>query len=342
MNSHKKESYDFLDLTKFILSAFVVAIHSSLFTEYLYPWLRIAVPLFFMISSYLFFKKVNTYEHSLDQNRILKRFAIKQLKLFAVWSVILFPIVLYVNRNRFYEGVIGILRLIKSFLFGGTFAGGWFIIALIEAVAIVFFLSRKIKPIGIFIIGLLLNGVSIFKSSYLCLFGETSKISRFFDLFELFFANPVLTFFTAIIWVLMGKVFAEHKFKLNLKIHVLIAIISSALLYLEWRLLFNYTNNNTNDCYVALIPLCISLFAIIEHFKRVKIPHAKFLRKASTIMYVVHGAFVSVSVFVLDRMFGNVHRIIIFSLTVIFCVILTVIISCLEKYNKFKWLKVLY
>ena len=43
------------DIVKFFLSLMVVAIHCELFPLTLYPWLRLAVPLFFVISSYLFF-----------------------------------------------------------------------------------------------------------------------------------------------------------------------------------------------------------------------------------------------------------------------------------------------
>ena len=50
---------DILDLTKYILSFMIVAIHLELWPNILYPWLRLAVPLFFMISSYILFSKLN-------------------------------------------------------------------------------------------------------------------------------------------------------------------------------------------------------------------------------------------------------------------------------------------
>ena len=54
-----KTNYDILDLAKFIFSLMILAIHTSLFPKILYPWLRIAVPMFFIISSFLLFKKIN-------------------------------------------------------------------------------------------------------------------------------------------------------------------------------------------------------------------------------------------------------------------------------------------
>ena len=52
-----RKNYDIFDLTKFILSLFIVAIHNSIIPDILSPCARIAVPLFFMISSYLFFER---------------------------------------------------------------------------------------------------------------------------------------------------------------------------------------------------------------------------------------------------------------------------------------------
>lgn len=55
---NNKIQYDIFDLIKFIMSIVVVAIHAHPLGEYhylIYPWARIAVPTFFLISAYLFF-----------------------------------------------------------------------------------------------------------------------------------------------------------------------------------------------------------------------------------------------------------------------------------------------
>ena len=52
-----QKNYDTFDLIKFILSIFIISIHSGIVPDILIPVVRTAVPLFFMISSYLFFNK---------------------------------------------------------------------------------------------------------------------------------------------------------------------------------------------------------------------------------------------------------------------------------------------
>ena len=79
------------DIVKFILSLLVLAIHSTLYPMVLYPWLRIAVPLFFMMSSYFLFSKLR--EASKDNHRaILRKFVVRNLQLYLCWFIILLPI----------------------------------------------------------------------------------------------------------------------------------------------------------------------------------------------------------------------------------------------------------
>lgn len=55
--------FDSLDLLKFVLSLMVVLIHVNPFPStampYIMPVLRLAVPLFFVISSFFFFRKID-------------------------------------------------------------------------------------------------------------------------------------------------------------------------------------------------------------------------------------------------------------------------------------------
>lgn len=60
-----KQRRDFIDVTKFALSILIVVIHISpieSLNPVLRPFLRTAVPLFFLISAYLFFKKYGEAE----------------------------------------------------------------------------------------------------------------------------------------------------------------------------------------------------------------------------------------------------------------------------------------
>ena len=77
------------DYTKFIMAIMVLAIHSALLPELLYPWLRLAVPLFFIISSYFFFKKYRSAESGAERGKVIKKFLIRNLQLYSFWFIVL-------------------------------------------------------------------------------------------------------------------------------------------------------------------------------------------------------------------------------------------------------------
>ena len=70
-----EKNYESIDLVKIVMSVFVVAIHTELVPDVLSPWTRIAVPVFFMISSYFFFNKLQSV--GANGLTVLKKFLIR-------------------------------------------------------------------------------------------------------------------------------------------------------------------------------------------------------------------------------------------------------------------------
>ena len=151
----QKKGMDILDLVKLILSFMVVAIHTKLFDPFLYPWLRLAVPLFFMISSYLFFKKINGCEHTKERNKALKDFALRNLKLYAFWFIVLFPVSGFIRGWFDMGGEDAIVNIIINFFIGSTFVASWFISALIIGVVIIF-IARNANKTALLTVGIIL------------------------------------------------------------------------------------------------------------------------------------------------------------------------------------------
>lgn len=83
-----------LDLVKYILSLLVFSIHVNPFGgeygELRYPFARIAVPLFFIMSSYFLFGKLQRAENPHQKNTILKKFIKRNLILYFTWFLLLF------------------------------------------------------------------------------------------------------------------------------------------------------------------------------------------------------------------------------------------------------------
>lgn len=284
------------DLAKFFLSLFVLAIHANLSPMTLYPWLRTAVPLFFIMSSFFLFSKISNV--SADKHKgILKKFVARNLQLYVCWFIILLPITVYIRRKLYFSHGFwkNILTIIKSFLFGSTFVASWYIMASIIGVVIIFFLSKWLRNhYLVFFLSLFAFGVVTLASSYTQLIADTcilTAIEKYYDIF----GGLVLSFPAALFWVFIGKLFAEQNIQIkSFTLLVILLICSCIALFAEWKFVYSLGGTYRNDSYFMLAPLCILLFLSLQKIKPLYWKYSICFRRASTIIYVAHGSLLSV------------------------------------------------
>lgn len=152
-------SYDAL---KFIMAIMIVAIHTKAFQDVEFirqltaPFLSAAVPIFFILSSFFLFTKMDIYGYSWD---IYKRFLKRLVILYMFWFIITLPITVYSKLYYLGYGIPKILLyVLRDFTLSYTFPGSWFLTALIIGTLIVFLLRHyfHIRPgILLFVAGLL-------------------------------------------------------------------------------------------------------------------------------------------------------------------------------------------
>lgn len=88
MPNYKNGDGSVFDILKYMLSVMVVCIHVNKLPDWYNPILRIAVPLFFMMTSYFFFKK-QRYSLDGDRQKNLLQFIKRNILLFLFWTVLL-------------------------------------------------------------------------------------------------------------------------------------------------------------------------------------------------------------------------------------------------------------
>lgn len=144
MNSTQKQYLPGLDLLKFILAVLIISGHCQLFLEYpsLQQWwghlTSIAVPIFFGISSFLFFRKVYSVPNESNTRPILTH-SIKRLAiLFVCWYVLMIPMTYF----QFFS-VATLKETIFAFFLSCSLRGYWFIKALIINTMILYFCQKK-------------------------------------------------------------------------------------------------------------------------------------------------------------------------------------------------------
>ena len=318
------------DILKIILAIMVVLIHGNIFPNILYPWLRIAVPLFFVMSSYFLFSKLNKEKDNQKKKIIIKSFVLRNLKLYLIWFIILLPITLEIKKYFVdYSFFKGLIILLRDFIFSSTFCSSWFIIALIEGCIILYFCSKKISNklllIGSFVIYLFITIIS----TYTFIIPD-NKIIYYF---KMIIPAPCNSFLVSFMWMMIGKMFAEKKINYGYKTNTIIFIISGILLFIEWIFVKNKTNIFTFDCYILLIPFVISIYWFVSNIKPFYYEYSIMLRNISTVMYTTHKSII----YIFNNYIVIGNKYVVFILVILSCILLTFNVNYLSKY----WLKFL-
>lgn len=330
---------DILDLTKIILTFMVVAIHSQLFPMVLYPWLRIAVPLFFIISSYLLYTKISISPKE-DKTKIIKHYIHRLLKLYIFWFIVLLPVTIYVRRTWFDNGImIGLIKVITQPLLNSTFVASWYIIATIIGTLIIDYLSTHINHVVLLLLSVFIYIICCFTSSYSFLYKEVD----FFGIISKYtIIDPHNSFMVSLIYIYIGKTIAEKNLKIKKGLNIFMIIFSSLLLYLEWFLIYKASGEFNKDCYFFLLPLAFFGFMFIINLN-IKIDNSKLLREFSNFTYPLHAS-ICVILNHIFKDFLNINDllsgVICFLITIIICFISFVIVKKIEK--KIKLLKYSY
>ncbi|MBQ7596721.1 MAG: acyltransferase, partial [Clostridia bacterium] len=151
-----KKEYKGIDVFKFICAVMVVAIHTFKAEENsvgfyftLMHFCSLAVPFFFVCSGFFLFKKMEFDEKfrikkTKENFAILVTFEKRIILSYLIWSVIYFIVKL---ANAFSDGKQEVVEYIKelpfNFFLNGTELHLWYLLCIIYAVPILYFILRR-------------------------------------------------------------------------------------------------------------------------------------------------------------------------------------------------------
>lgn len=214
LNAHKERPA--FDVAKIGLCFLIMVIHVMPINtipaglKLLAPITRVAVPIFFMISGYLFFSKLKLRLTKVSKRDYLKKMIFRNTKLYLFWSLILLPVTYSYRHYAQLTNLKKVLVVGWHVLFGSTFIASWYLSALVLGLIILFYLSRHFTTKQI-----MLGAVPAYIWCVL-----TSNYSKF-DWLS-FFAHswlrqsaftwaPYNSFLVALLWLAIGKAFVDHE-----------------------------------------------------------------------------------------------------------------------------------
>ena len=341
------ENFDILDLAKFACSIVIVGLHSDLLYDgcprlnlVLFRALgRLAVPLFFLMSAFFFYRKGEP-----DGEKV-KRYVVRMLVLYFCWFVVHLPKTIF---DRFIcsgrpPGTTTLVFL-KSFFTTSTFSGSWFLCSCVFSVLALFFLNSylhegKSKTVMLVTISLLSYLFCVSASAYGKLFYSVEAMERI----SLFFAKPYTSILVGIPYFAVGKIIAEHQDG--------IAPHAGRTLLFSWALFFGglviaeafltvrvFQVAYSTDCYLFLLPCSVVIFLFLLTFD-IKIRWAGVLRKYSTIIFFSHFLWLFGAEILEWLAKGRFCTLAKFSFAIIGSLLTSAVLLTLEKRPRMAWLR---
>lgn len=314
------------DVLKVLLAFVIVSLHASLggpflsapYCEWIRNFQNMAVPGFFVISSYVFFVKLFELSKE-DQRKSLFRYEKRVLILYLSWSVIMLPITMRYHDYLSYNWM-GIVYYIKDFFFGFTFMASWFFGALLVGIPIVFMLRNR--PIVLLLI-------SIFLYFYLVYIGRFPDILQLpYRWYEANVAHPNLSFPRGVVWLGIGCVLAKTRIMDRITMSPVYMYAGGILLIISILYPKLFTLIGVTVMVAVFYKASFSVFVC---------ENAKHLRKISTIVYCVHFPVIHAVWKVIPEEFSFV----VFLLASLFSIVVSEVIICLSRQKRLSFLKYL-
>lgn len=276
--------YKSLDIAKIIAAILVVALHTQLLcgTEagyYLRCFCRIAVPFFFVCSSYLFWSKKSS----------IKKYTKRILLLYLIWLILFLP---YVVKTFFLNDqsiVSNVAMFVHSLVFHNTFHASWYLMSSVIAMNLVYWLSKRFSNKTLLIIGIGLFVFSLLSCSYNGIVNRFG-IGAYYTAFDRIFV-PSNSFFVAFIYVVIGKILAENDRLLGKKESLIYSTIFFFLGGAEIYCVRPLTR--LTDAFIFLPFFTFFLFQFLLNVRiRANDELCRLFRKMSIIVYLSHYFFI--------------------------------------------------
>ncbi|MCM1292331.1 MAG: acyltransferase [Bacteroides sp.] len=280
--TNQSNHYFAIDVTKMVLAVLVVCIHcqrlfESQSTEFLFGSIcDLAVPLFFAFSGFFFAQNCNV------KKSVKRLLAIYLFYLFFSWPLCI----------RLYKDLT-LIQAIKRTLFMGPTNVGWYAVALIWCMIIVFlFMKIKKKWISyacMSALAILLYVMCLSEYSYI---GLKDTIIGDLTIYSKYILHDVrYSFCQGLIYFLIGFFVAKTNFRLSIYFGIILALIGIGLFFYE-----NYTilvpewgyDMRKNNISLPICTFGLLMFILSLCRPSATVVQGALLRQASTILYFSH------------------------------------------------------
>lgn len=321
------------DILKFGMSVMIVCLHTKIFAEFSFlnkiisPLLQLAVPCFFVLSSFFFLRKCRTYGY---QRTNLIKYLKRLFILYIFWYVVNIPVIIkklsIFYRASNFNDCSDIIKLIFKI---GSYPGSWFITSLMIAILLFYILKLfRCPDFCQFLLSLVLY-LFVYYHNYF-----PSSLQILYEKLCLIRSDLRMSFLVAYFWIVVGYLLSSPA--LITIFDALKGNIKNSLIYIAliviWIIIIPISDSFAPIFRIFEAPLIIFLFYFLNFKNK---PIWLKLRNYSILIFFIH--FIIHIVYVHFRLpdFGLTRFLIVYSLSF---TIATLILKY-EKKNYFSYLR---
>lgn len=283
------KNYSAVDLFKLIASILVVSIHTHPLhsipnADYILTCIcRIAVPFFFVFSSFIFYEKNNTD---------IKYYALRIGKLYLFWFILEFPFVVerfFILRDTSFT--INVLYFFKNLLIQNTFYASWYLTALLEGMVIVYILHSKKKHKLLTTISIVCGVLALLGSSYRFLISDIAGYKYIQLFFKIF--TPSNSFIVAIPYCTLGLFLAKNQgkhFPVQTLWWIFLLLVAGWVMEIIYSCFYANISSNGTDAFICLFAIAPILVLLLTQINiQIKRNIQILFRNLSILIYLSHG-----------------------------------------------------
>lgn len=311
------------------MSILIMMIHVGFSTEVIIT--RLAVPVFFMLSAYFFFKKLNTAKEA-ECPAIYCNFLWRSVKLYIFWFVALLPVTVVARGWAEQQPLELTVNLLSGILFKSTFLASWYISAYILGITLAYMLRRFTALL--LAVGAVCYTVCCLTSNYFALV-DGSWLTDLLGGYEPYNSFPV-----GLLFIGFGKILAEKPESMNIWQTGLMLVGGIVMLYAENHIIDSSQWRQADDCYFSAILAAPAIVILAKQLPPL-LPNIKtgMLRKMSTINYCSHFSILYV---VKYHILTSQTKGIYIAIVLAGCTLLSLVLIWLADRSKLRWVRYCY
>lgn len=285
----EKKVYVSLDIAKYVMAVLILLGHTANEWAHLTGFWHyvlscsFTVPVFFVISGFLFFSKVVRLNND-QQKEYYKKWSIRVGKMYLIWSLIYF---VFVVAGWCLKGFAlkDLIEYLHTCLVFTSYATIWFLPALWLGVSIAFWLHRSLgfrKTIGIISV-LWLLGV-YFGAYYGCI-PETGAIRLFFDWYMVAFKTFRNGLFYGSVYSYLGFIVYVYGNKISLRCSIFLVVLLQILNIAETIFMKRITPDANSDMSILMLPFAFIIVVFLLKIDLRQRPIYTKLRNQSMLIF---------------------------------------------------------